>query len=275
MPQYVGGGITASFYPPTPSPADSGVMSPLTPGSASGVAAALPPPLPALLPSTTASPEQLSSSSSPYFSHPSPADSGFTCSNPSPYPLTSPPSASSCGQQYDNLGNNNCGSCGATVQPQCSGHAGVAKSATPMRHHWPPQHMQKQQHHQEIPVNVSRFNMGTKVLFQTQSHTTGFDLRDCRLLGALKHINLSSVGRIRPSTRFMYRAWNVSAESNSFCDFLSAAFSPLQTGSAFHVKHCYLWQPLGNAADTGGQLLWRLLANSAEILVGERARAIS
>jgi hypothetical protein len=85
--QYVGGGTGSStFYHPTPSPADSGVMSPMTPGSNGAMSST----------GSATSPEHMFSAGSPY-NQPSPADSGFT-SNASPYPLTSP-SSSSCGHE--------------------------------------------------------------------------------------------------------------------------------------------------------------------------------
>ena len=55
--------------------------------------------------------------------------------------------------------------------------------------------MQKQQHHQEIPVNVSRFNIAQMLCPNHKLILLAFDLRDCRVLGALKLVNLSSVGR--------------------------------------------------------------------------------
>ena len=194
MPQYVGGGTaTSSFYHPTPSPADSGVMSPMTPGSSCGSAGAggiaAPSSAPGQPPthSSMTSPEQFSSSSSsssssgsPYFSHPSPADSGFACSNASPYALTSPASAASCcpheaaaataaagapSNLYENIGSN-CGNRGGSLQPQCSGHSGAIGSAAQMQNHWaPPLHMPQHHHHdhdhhhhhhRERPSNVRK-----------------------------------------------------------------------------------------------------------------------
>ena len=173
MPQYVGGGTaTSSFYHPTPSPADSGVMSPMTPGSSCGTAGlsasagAQPPRHPSMT-----SPEQLSSSSStssgsPYFSHPSPADSGFACSSASPYAMTSPASTASCGQHetvaattnnlYENMGSSDGNDGGALQPPQCPGHSSAMGSATQMQKLWALSlHMPRHQH-RERTYNVRK-----------------------------------------------------------------------------------------------------------------------
>ena len=177
MPQYVGGGTTtSSFYHPTPSPADSGVMSPMTPGSSCGSVGGAAPSVAGPQPqqhSSMTSPEQFSSpssssSGSPYFSHPSPADSGFACSNATPYALASPASAAGCGQheaaaaaavnnRFENVGSSG-GNGGGSLQPQCPGHSGAIGSATQMQSGvWaPPLHMPPRHHHRERPFNVRK-----------------------------------------------------------------------------------------------------------------------
>ena len=162
MPQYVGGGTaTSSFYHPTPSPADSGVMSPLTPGSTCGGGAVA---APATRHAPMTSPEQFSSSSStssgsPYFSHSSPADSGYACNaaNASPFALTSPASIAGCGHHeanhYEHVGGG-VGNGGSPLQPPCFSSA--MGSATQMQGFWNSPHPLPRHHHPEGPFNVRK-----------------------------------------------------------------------------------------------------------------------
>ena len=144
MPQYVGGGTaTSSFYHPTPSPADSGVMSPLTPGSNCGASS-----------SST-------SSGSPYFSHASPADSGYACNvaSASPYALASPSSAAGCGHHevnhYEHAGGG-VGNGGSPLQPPCHGHSSAMGSAAQMQGFWNSPHHLPRHHHREGTFHVRK-----------------------------------------------------------------------------------------------------------------------
>ena len=96
----------SSSYQPTPSPADSGVMSPMTPLSSYTNGSTPEQSGNGLM----TSPEHLgagtttSSTCSPFHGHPSPADSGFHL--PSPFPMTSPNLEDQCcGIQFEQCNN--------------------------------------------------------------------------------------------------------------------------------------------------------------------------
>lgn len=97
-----------SNYQATPSPADSGVMSPMTPLSNYTVGSTPDPNLLITSPEHVSSNFPPSSSSCSPFNHPSPADSGLHCGNPSPFPMISPGNGNMDEVNWVQYENNSC-----------------------------------------------------------------------------------------------------------------------------------------------------------------------